>query len=311
MITEEQYLENKKEFDLVQQNYDNFIQDHFKPLFFKFNDFFINNKNFEFEIKSISAQTASCSIHFSCYSKDTRGYSSTDRLYVNFEIKNKDLYLTYTEDNSQRPFNNMKQKSILYVEVVRFFENFNIEDFLNLCQQYDESSKELSKLKREFTKIETEYFASLNLKYQKAFLTVIKQVDKEKVLSNFEVFIETEIKRDEVSRYNTRNEFRGFCFSFDLDKILFNEFYIKIDKDKKTNKPIFYLRGKKTSKKKCVEAITNQFYYKDKLIKNFEDFKNISIFTKNNFENYSSFQCKAYIKNLMNPFMANIIAQEF
>lgn len=314
MISEEQYLEHKKEFELANTNFDNFIKEHFQPLFFKFNSFFKNNDNFDFDIKSISASTLSGSVNFSCYTKHPKWGVSTDRLYVNFEIKNEELHLSYTEDNSQRPFSNMKQKSILYIEVINLFENFNVEQFSNLCNEYENSSKELSKIKREFTKLENEYFAALNLRYQKAFLTIVKQVDKDKTLDDFENFIKEQMEiLDSNDNYKQFKEkkFEGFCYSFDLDEISFSKFSIKIQKNRKTNKPEFLLDYKKTSKKKCIEAITNQFYYKDKLVTDFRNFQSINAFPKNNFLNYSEYNCNAKIKNLMNPFMANIIAQDF
>lgn len=314
MISEEQYLEYKKEFELANKNHEDFIVDNFYSLFFKFNDFFKDNDNFELDIKSISGSKLSGSINFSSYTKHPKWGVSTDRLYVNFEIKNEQMHLSYTEDNSQRPFSNMKQKSILYIEVINFFENFNIEQFSNLCDEYENSSKELSKTKRDFTKLEDEYFAALNLRYQKAFLTIVTQVDKDKVLEDFENFIKEQMEiLDSNDKYKQFKEkkFEGFCYSFNLDEISFKNFSIKIQKNIKTNKPEFLLNYKKTSKKKCIEAITNQFYYKDKLVIDFRNFQLINAFPKNNFLNYSEYNCKAKIKILMNPFMANIIAQDF
>lgn len=306
MISEEQYLKHKKEFELTNKNHDNFIKDYFDLLFFQFNDYFKDNDDFKFEIKLISPQTLSGSVTFSCYTKNIKYGISTDYIYVNFEIKDKELYLSYTENNSQRSFSNMKQKSALYIEVINFFENFNTEQFLNLCNEYENSSKELTNVKRKFTKLEKEYFASLNLKYQKAFLTIINKVDEEQVLRDFEKYIETKIQNMDKEK-----KLKGFCFSFNLDQILFNEFSINVQKNILKNKIEFFLNNKKTSKKKCIEVLTNQFYYKNKFINNFIEFKKIKAFEENDFLNYSSYNCKIPIKTLMNPFMANIIAQDF
>lgn len=313
MNSEENYLKNKEKFELTNKNHDNFIMNFFS-LFFQFNDFFKDNNDFKFEVKSISAQTLSGSITFFCHTKSVKNVSSNDYIYVNFEIKDKELYLSYTENNSQRSFCNMKQKSLLYIEVINFFENFNIDQFLNLCNKYEKSSKELTNIKREFKKLEKEYFSSLNLKYQKAFLTIINKVDEKKVLLDFEKYIETETdKINSKYQYNKykKNKFEGFCFSFNLDKISFKEFSISIQKNQKTNKIEFILNYKKTSKKKCIETITNQFYYNNKFIHNFNEFKKINDFKESNFSSYSSLNSETYIKELVNPFMANIIAQNF
>ena len=309
MIEEEIYLKEKKLYESKKQENDNFLIDHFVPLLRSFNP----NFEFKFTLKEIKPKNKSGYIIFSY---PTKNYY-TDSLFVNFEVvHNQEVKLSYTEDSIEKSYSEMVTKSKLYKQVIDIFNNFNIEKFNKLISDLLRNNEEFAKTKREFLNLEKKYFQGLNQKYQKAFLSLINRVDEKKALNDFEDFVQNEI--DEILEYRKNqhkirrsNKKEFFSFWFDLENILFEEIKIVIELDHKNDKPIYYLCGKKSSRKKCLELIKNQFYYKDNLINNFNDFKKIEVFKKENFDSYSSWECSTKISKLVKPFLANLLAQDF
>lgn len=305
MINEEQYLLDKKNYEELKEQSENFIEEHFLPLFKSFN----SNFSFNINIKDIKPTTKSGYVIF----------GNGEYLFVNFSIDKKNsLCLSYTEDSQQKSYNEMIKKAKLYNEVLELFKNFNVNAFNNLIEESLELSIKLSKSKRIFSSTEKEYLHILNKKYQNAILSIIDTyIDNEKANSILDEFVKTEVQEQleysENNRVSRRSKkIETFSFSFNLDKVIFKENKISISVDKKNqNKAVFYINSKKTSRKKCIESIQNQFLYKEKEVKNFNQFKTISEFQENLFERYSSWECFGQLNKIVKPFIANILAQNF
>jgi hypothetical protein len=307
MITETEYLQEKQNFeDLISEN-NSFLKFNFEPLFKSFNKEF----RFNLDLREIQPKSKNGYIVFGF--NDKSQYNAV--VFVRFSVNNNNkLSLSYTENHSEEGFTHLKNKSKLYDDIIILFDNFDVDAFNNLIDLYVENSNALSKFKRIFLKLEKEYIYSLNKKSQNIFLSFIKTFNRNVMEDKFNLLIEEKqnlILIEYEKRYHFRpNIFYFFGFSFDLDYITFQEsqLYIKLN-DK--NKFDFYLNGKKSSRKKCLELYSNQFIYQSELITNFKDFEAINEFKKDNFDFYSSWESKAKIVNLIKPFKAQIIAKDF
>jgi hypothetical protein len=282
-----------------------FLADYQKHnIIFKFLDYKPLSKSFAF--------------HFSFKPSEFNEYSFCN-LNVNLFIENNSIKYFFKEDTTSYIYNEFEfqHKKYLMNLINGIIQNIELNKIKNTFKQILNYKKVYLKLERDLKNKEEEYNNIKYRKYKEAITLFLPTlgIEKAKIITeNYIDLIEHEINTIHQHRnfgvepiYNILKYPKCFYyFDFNKDTLIIRNSNINFNVNK-NNKIEFKVSGTITSKKQFILALSNQFFYKNELVKDINTINEIDIFFNNKKNNNLTFD----LIEISKPLMAFSIASQF
>lgn len=290
-------------------------KDEGKTLFIKYLKSLIPNKQKDLiDLFFIDYQPVSRSISFRLGINSLSDFSITANIF----FKNKILKFNFEEYNKKYSLKELSYKKILIDTLHYISHNIKNEKIENILDTISNYKKNYLSLQREVKNATEQFFTEQFKRYEKAVKSYfsVKGIEKAEneinlLIQEAEEILNTKYKHHDFQKNGIYNIFRDkptfFYFEF-INGMLYikkSELDFNITKDKKIN---YKLDNNLTSRKKFLNALSNQIYFDGEYIDSAEKIWNIS-HIKNFMKNRYNLECD--LKEFAKPLLLNTIAKNF